>query len=163
MNELEPATIVTRLPGISRKNPSPGLWSVTKTSKLRGNGAGIPVIEPITPDPEQLALMFSDAGVCVAVAVAVRVFVAVRVAVAQLLGVVMAGMVSSEYEGSSWSYAGSELGLLDDEPSYTLMLPLLTTGNVEPESESRTNELLTGWSITVKPAAGAGCVFSVSK
>ena len=122
------------------------------------------MIEPITPDPEQLALMFSDgAGVCVAVAVAVRVFVAVRVAVAQLPGVVMAGMVSSEYEGSSWSYAGSELGLLDDEPSYTLMLPLLTTGNVEPESESRTNELLTGWSITVKPAAGAGCVFSVSK
>lgn len=120
--------------------------------------------EPTTPEPEQSALMFIEGiRVAVAVAVGVAVFVGVCVAVAQLPGVVMAGMVSNEYEGSRWSYAGSELGLLDDEPSYTLMLPLVATGKVVPESESSTNVLVTGWSVTVKPAAGAGCEFSVSK
>jgi hypothetical protein len=43
------------------------------------------------------------------------------------------------------------------------MLPVALTGNVEPESEKSWRELVTGWSITVKPAGAAGCVVSVSK
>jgi hypothetical protein len=138
-------------------------------SNARGNGPGIPVIEPTTPDPEQSAL--TSIGVCVAVGtgvlvevgVAVFVFVGVCVAVAQPLGLLMPGIVSSEYDGIMWSYAGSELGLLVDDPSNTLMLPLVETGNVEPESENSVNVFVTGWSTTVKPAGGAGCEFSVSK
>jgi hypothetical protein len=37
---------LTRLPGISRKKPSPGMWSVTKTSKLTGYGPGMPSMVP---------------------------------------------------------------------------------------------------------------------
>ena len=43
------------------------------------------------------------------------------------------------------------------------MLPLVAAGNVEPESEKSVKVLITGWSVTVKPAGGAGCVVSVSK
>jgi hypothetical protein len=41
-------------------------------SKVCGNGPGMPVMEPTTPDPEQSAVMFIE-DVCGAMAVAVLV------------------------------------------------------------------------------------------
>ncbi len=45
---LEFAMTVWREPGISRKKPSPGLWSVTQTWNVCGNGPGISVMRPTT-------------------------------------------------------------------------------------------------------------------